>query len=198
MCEGNKTDNLSDETLVVRARANDTAALETLLMRYKELVNATARRFFLSTLDREDLAQEGMIGLFSAVMNYDPENGRGASFKTFASLCIRRQLIDTVKKNGGKRAETVLVPLLEGGDEPSEETPEELVIAAENRQEFTEKMSKVLSKYELRVLNLFIDGLAYDEIAVETKKTVKSVDNALQRSKKKLLELYKEKTETAL
>ena len=144
MSEEKKQENRTDEELVVLARGGDKGAMETLLVRYKEFVSTCTRGFFLSGLDAEDLLQEGMIGLFSAICDYKAEHGNGATFKTFAYLCIRRQIIDTVKRRCKEIPTAVCVSLFEWEGEAKEENPEDVVIAAETRQEFTKKISKVL------------------------------------------------------
>jgi RNA polymerase sporulation-specific sigma factor len=190
---------LTDEEVVDLVRDNDTEALEYLINKYKNFVRAKARSYFLIGADREDIVQEGMIGLYKSIRDF--RGDKLTSFKAFAELCITRQIITAIKTATRQKH----IPLnsyvsLDKPiyDEDSDRTlldvicgtkvtdPEELFI---NREEFDDiegKMSEILSDLERQVLMLYLDGRSYQQIAVELKRHVKSIDNALQRVKRKL------------
>ncbi|WP_411348991.1 RNA polymerase sporulation sigma factor SigH [Paenibacillus sp. WLX2291] len=192
-------DYQSDEELVEAVRHGDSEALEYLITKYKNFVRAKARSYFLIGADREDIVQEGMIGLYKSIRDF--KNDKLSSFKVFAELCITRQIITAIKTATRQKH----IPLnsyvsLDKPiyDEDSDRTlldvicgspmsdPEELVI---NKEEFTgleDKMSEILSDLERKVLMLYLDGRSYQEIAVDLCRHVKSIDNALQRVKRKL------------
>ncbi|MFD1884085.1 RNA polymerase sporulation sigma factor SigH [Paenibacillus wenxiniae] len=192
-------DYQSDEDLVEAVRHGDSEALEYLITKYKNFVRAKARSYFLIGADREDIVQEGMIGLYKSIRDF--KNDKLSSFKVFAELCITRQIITAIKTATRQKH----IPLnsyvsLDKPiyDEDSDRTlldvicssamsdPEELVI---NKEEFTgleDKMSEILSELERKVLMLYLDGRSYQEIAVDLCRHVKSIDNALQRVKRKL------------
>ncbi len=194
-----KFDYLSDEDIVQAVHDNDSEALEYLINKYRNFVRAKARSYFLIGADREDIIQEGMIGLYKAIRDF--RGDKLASFKAFAELCITRQIITAIKTATRQKH----IPLnsyisLDKPiyDEESDRTlmdvicgtqvsdPEELVI---NQEEFTgleDKMSEILSDLERKVLMLYLDGRSYQEIAVDLNRHVKSIDNALQRVKRKL------------
>lgn len=190
---------LTDEEVVDHVRDDDTEALEYLINKYKNFVRAKARSYFLIGADREDIVQEGMIGLYKSIRDF--RGDKLTSFKAFAELCITRQIITAIKTATRQKH----IPLnsyvsLDKPiyDEDSDRTlldvicgtkvtdPEELFI---NREEFDDiegKMSEILSDLERQVLMLYLDGRSYQQIAVELKRHVKSIDNALQRVKRKL------------
>ncbi|BCJ87356.1 RNA polymerase sigma-H factor [Effusibacillus dendaii] len=192
-------DELSDEVLVEAVRDGDDSALECLIHRYKNFVRAKARSYFLIGADREDIVQEGMIGLYKSIRDFRDE--KLTSFKSFAELCITRQIITAIKTATRQKH----IPLnsyvsLDKPiyDEDSDRTlldvicgskvsdPEELLI---NQEEFVDieiKMGEILSELERQVLMLYLDGRSYQEIAVDLNRHVKSIDNALQRVKRKL------------
>lgn len=171
-----------------RAQAGDKIAVEVLLKRYKNMVRARARGFFLAGGETEDLVQEGMVGLYSAVVDYRPACGK--SFKNFAYLCVTRRIVDAVK--GSVRLKNIPLnnyisfsdPEYDGLSE--EETPEERLITAETSAEFRIRLTKELSDFEYRVVTMYLEGMSYRQICEATGKDGKSVDNALARSKKKL------------
>jgi RNA polymerase sporulation-specific sigma factor len=181
----NKTPKQTDEELVLLAQAGDKRAEETLLIRHSEIVRKKARKFFLLGGDTDDLVQVGMIGLYSAIGSY--ASGEGASFQTFAEQCINRRLSDAVKKENRKKNE-----ILKRCVYLSEDildlglSPEELLIARENMREFNMKMGKTLSNFEFKIMKYYADGMTMSEICEATGKPFKSVDNAIQRSKRKL------------
>ena len=188
----------SDEELIQRLRAGETGIADYLIEKYKYLVRRKARAMFLIGGDTDDLIQEGMIGLFKAIRDYSPD--KAASFSTFASVCIRRQIQNAITNSNRKKH----VPLnsyvslymnSEEGDNfmleerlstSREEDPEKLLIAREQIEDRNARIKKELSKLEQQVLKLYLQGLSYEEIAEQLGKTEKSIDNALQRIRGKL------------
>ena len=176
------------------AQNGDASATEQLLRRYAGMVRALARRFFLAGGETDDLVQEGMIGLVSAVRKYRAEEGK--SFKNFAYLCVRRHILDAVKasarrKNGPLNQSLSLSdPTL--GDRAEEGSPEDLILESEEEREFRRRLTKELSDFEFRVVTMYLDGMSYAEICEATGKSVKSIDNALSRAKTKLQSVYTE------
>lgn len=156
------------------------------------MVLARARRFFLAGGDTDDLVQEGMIGLYSAINEYDGHAGK--SFKNFAYLCVTRQILDAVKRSGRRKnsplnnSVSLFDPHLE--EFVGEENPEEFLLDDESRTEFRLKLMKTLSDFEFRVITMYLEGMSYSDICETTGKDMKSVDNALVRSKKKLQEAF--------
>lgn len=183
----------TDESLVERAQAGDKQATEELLSRYAGLVRGRARGFFLVGGETEDLIQEGMIGLYRAVSEYRTDREGSMSFKNFAYLCVSRRIIDAVKASARKKNVPLnnYVSLFQSEWEMPVSSPEDEVIRGEDRREFLQKMSKELSDFEFRVTVMYMDGLSCAEICEATGKEEKSVDNAIQRSKKKLQKLLK-------
>lgn len=191
--------SLDDENVLKVAHDGNSEALEYLIFKYKNFVRAKAKAYFLVGADREDIIQEGMIGLYKAIRDY--RGDKPASFKAFAELCITRQMITAVKTATRQKH----IPLnsyvsLDKPiyDEESERTlmdvvgetessnPEILFINREEYDDIEEKLSRVLSDLERKVLNQYLDGRTYQEISVDLKRHVKSIDNALQRVKRKL------------
>ncbi len=190
---------LSDEDIVEAFRLGESEALEFLINKYRNFVRAKARSYFLIGADREDIVQEGMIGLYKSIRDF--KGDKQSSFKAFAELCITRQIITAIKTATRQKH----IPLnsyisLDKPiyDEDSDRTlldvicgsqicdPEQLII---NKEEFVgleDKMSEILSDLERKVLMLYLDGRSYQEISVDLKRHVKSIDNALQRVKRKL------------
>lgn len=196
-----------DEKLTGMAQAGDSAAEETLIDRYKELVKSRAHLYFIAGADSEDVIQEGMIGLFKAVRGYN--SGREASFRTFAGMCINRQIITAIKTASRLKHEplnnsiSLSRPISIRDDDGSgkEETientlvarqsnPEEMILAQDTIDEILAGVSNILSKFELEVWQLYIAGKNYTAIAAETGKSPKSIDNALQRIKRKIAAEY--------
>ena len=197
-----------DEELVLMAQKGDEAAQEHLLNKYKSLVRAKSRAYFLIGADTEDIIQEGMIGLYKAVRDYNEE--RNASFRSFAELCVNRQMITAIKAATRQKHQplnsyvSLNKPVYE---EESEQTymdflqsssgsllnPETLLIGQENKHFLEDQMVKNLSSFETRVLVLYLQGRSYFEIAHVLDKPEKSIDNALQRVKKKLEKFLEEK-----
>ena len=182
----------SDETLVELSQKGDKLATELLLLRHSGLVRGCARRFFLMGGETEDLIQEGMIGLYNAIGDYrKKEDGR--SFKNFAYLCISRRIIDAVKTSTRKKnaALNFSVSTEDGDWMTTDLSPEDMLILNDDKREFQQKMSRVLSDFEFKIISMYIEGMSCAEICEATGKTAKSVDNAIQRSKKKLQEILK-------
>ncbi|WP_263623095.1 MULTISPECIES: RNA polymerase sporulation sigma factor SigH [Bacillales] len=203
-------DQLDDELLVVMVHEGHSRALEHLITKYKNFVRAKARSYFLIGADREDIIQEGMIGLYKAIRDF--RGDKFSSFKAFAELCITRQMITAIKTATRQKH----IPLnsyvsLDKPiyDEESDRTlldvicgtkvtdPEELIINQEEFDDIELKMSEILSDLERKVLMLYLDGRSYQEISVDLNRHVKSIDNALQRVKRKL-ERYLELREVSL
>jgi RNA polymerase sporulation-specific sigma factor len=186
---------LSDEELIKRYREGDTACLDELIYRYKDKVRSKARCYFLMGGEQEDLAQEGMIGLFKAIRDYQP--GKSSQFKTFANLCVSRQLASALKSSNRHKH----IPLnsyisfyqnlndeLELKDVlgASELSPEQIVIDKEDADDLSASINARLSSLEKRVLYKYIQGLSYEQISKELLISKKTIDNALQRIKRKL------------
>jgi RNA polymerase sporulation-specific sigma factor len=190
-----------DEELVGRARRGDDKAIETLLHRYRHYARAKARTYFLAGADREDIVQEGMIGLFKAIRDFQIE--KNTAFRAFAELCITRQIITAIKTATRQKH----IPLNSyvslnkpaSGSEGEEDRPlsdalvgttmadpAELVISAEEIASIKQSVGRLLSGLETEVLQLYMDGKSYQEIADMLGRHVKSIDNALQRIKRKL------------
>ena len=182
---------ISDEKLLRQIQSGNDDAMECLLERYRDMVRKEARSFFLAGGDEEDLIQEGMIGLFKAVQDYRPD--REASFRTFAGLCIDRQLYSAVK-NSTRQKHIPLnsyVSLSEEEESGSleglwSENPEALVIDRETTGILEKEISRALSPMENKVLDYYLRGYGYVQIAEIMGKTPKSIDNALQRIRGKI------------
>jgi RNA polymerase sporulation-specific sigma factor len=190
---------MMDEEIVEGAREGSGEALEYLINKYKNFVRAKARSYFLIGADREDIIQEGMIGLYKAIRDF--RSDKLASFRAFAELCITRQIITAIKTATRQKHIplnsyiSLNKPIYE---EDSERTlldvisnarvsdPEEMVINREELGDIEEKMGEILSDLEWKVLMAYLDGRSYQEIAIDLKRHVKSIDNALQRVKRKL------------
>jgi RNA polymerase sporulation-specific sigma factor len=184
-------DTLADEELLALAAERDLQAEEVLIRRYSRVIRSLARPFFLTGGDNDDLMQEGMLGLISAIRSYDA--GEKTSFKTFAVLCIRRRLISAVRKSATQQDVSLDDCLsLESSlfDEISSRSdilrgPEELLIDREEARKRYRNLLQLLSVYEQSVLRCFLRGMSYREIAEITKKPEKAVDNAVQRIRRK-------------
>ena len=184
----------SDEELVTLAQKGDKQAMEELLIRHAGLVRGCARGFFLIGGETDDLIQEGMIGLYGAIGDYRQDE-TASSFKNFAYLCISRRIIDAVKTSARKKNsplnDATLIGLGAEKELSEYSNPEDWLILRDDRREFRQKMSGVLSDFEFKVATMYMDGMTCAEICEATGKTAKSVDNALQRSKKKLQEVLR-------
>ena len=191
--------DLADEDVVALCRTGDAVAVEYLLNKYKNFVRSKARSYFLIGADHEDIVQEGMIGLYKAIRDFRPE--KLSSFRAFAELCITRQIITAIKTATRQKHiplnsyVSLNKPLY---DEESDRTlldvcaeghstnPEELLISQEDLRGIHQKIDEVLSSLEQEVLAAYLDGKSYQEIADMLGRHVKSIDNALQRVKRKL------------
>lgn len=195
-----KYESLTDEELITLFRDGDQEAMEMLLNKYKEMVLRKAKSMYILGGDSDDLIQEGMLGLFKAVRDYDC--GRDASFRTFAQLCVTRQLYTAVKASSRKKhlplntAISLSRPMREDGEEEEEfldcleadasSNPEVYLIGQEEMERLEEKIEKELSAFEKQVLELHLTGMGYVEIAHVLNRDEKSTDNALQRIRTKL------------
>ena len=183
---------LSDEELIKLYRDDDAAAISELIIRYKPLVTNRARLYYLEGGDREDLLQEGMIGLFKAVKEFDCQ--KEAAFATFARICITRQMLSAIEAAGRKKHIFLNESLsLEQLSEVQladragmADGPEKIFFEQENIKQLIESINEKLSPMEKRVLELYISGMDYIEIANTMNKSIKSIDNALQRIRNKL------------
>lgn len=193
----NVTKELSDEELAGLAQNNDEMAVNTLLKKYKSLVNQIARSYFLTGGDMEDIVQEGMIGLYKAIMHF--KNTKSASFKTFASTCIKNQVQSAVRVASSEKNKVLssAIPIIDqlNSDEEDEKeiifpsdlpSPDEKLIEKESLKEIMTKIKETLSSLELKVLSLYLKGYSYNEIAKISNLNKKSIDNALTRIKNKL------------
>ena len=191
MVKMKKYDRMTDEQLIVDLRNGDRAIMDYIMDRYKSMVRKKARAMYLLGGENEDLIQEGMIGLYRAVGEYRPDREGSMSFKNFASLCVSRRIIDAVKASARKKNVPLnnYVSLFQSEWEMPVSSPEEEVIRGEDRREFLQKMGRELSDFEFRVTVMYMDGFSCAEICEATGRGEKSVDNAIQRSKKKLQKL---------
>lgn len=192
-------DNMKDEDIVEEAKTGNPYAMEYLISKYKNFVKVKARAYFLIGADKEDIIQEGMIGLFKATRDYDRD--KLTSFKAFAELCITRQIITAIK-TATRQKHIPLNSYISLNkpiyDEESDRTlldvvseikitdPEELIISSEELYSMENKIVELLSDLEWEVLMAYLDGKSYQEIAKQLHRHVKSIDNALQRVKRKL------------
>ena len=191
--------SMEDEEIVEQAKSNNNLALEYLIHKYKGFVKSKARSYYLIGADKEDIIQEGMIGLYKAIRDYDKD--KLASFRGFAEICITRQIITAIKTATRQKHiplnsyvslnkpiyyEGTERTLLDNVSYVRVLDPEELMINREELISIEKKMGNILSELELEVLMSYVDGLSYQEIAEEMDRQVKSIDNALQRVKRKL------------
>ena len=192
-------DEKLDEEIVLEAKNGNVRAQEYLISKYENFVKAKAKSYFLIGADKEDIYQEGMIGLYKAIRDFKPD--KLTSFKAFAELCVTRQIITAIKTATRQKHiplntyVSLNKPIYE---EESDRTlldvlaglritdPEELVISQEQMEHIEGEISKVLSDLELEVLTSYLDGKSYQEIACDLDRHAKSIDNALQRVKRKL------------
>ena len=196
----NEFENLTDEDVILRIKSDEgRAALDYLINKYRNFVRAKARSYFFFFFYREDIIQEGMIGLYKAIRDF--RNDKLSSFRAFAELCVTRQIITAIKTATRQKhiplnsyvslnkpiydedSERTLLDVLSGACIAD---PEELVISREEFIDIEAKMEEILSDLEWRVLMSYLDGKSYQEIASDLHRRVKSIDNALQRVKRKL------------
>ena len=207
MSDETNLSQMADEELCLLAQGQDGGeALECLLNRYKNFVRSRARSYFLIGADHEDIVQEGMIGLYKVIRDFRPE--KLASFRAFAELCVTRQIITAIKTATRQKHiplnsyVSLNKPIF---DEESDRTlldvisegritnPEELLIGQEDLSTIESRIGKMLSPLEWEVLLAYLDGRSYQEIAVDLGRHVKSIDNALQRVKRKMEKLLEQK-----
>ena len=199
-------ESMADEQIVKLAQDADGAALEYLLNKYKNFVRTKARSYFLIGADHEDIVQEGMIGLYKAIRDYRAE--KLSSFRAFAELCVTRQIITAIKTATRQKhiplnsyislnkpiyEEDSDRTLLDVITEEGISNPEEMIIDREDLSVIEGKIGQMLSDLEKDVLVRYMEGKSYVEIADEMHRHVKSIDNALQRIKRKLLKYLEEK-----
>ena len=185
-----------DEALCLLAAAGNRLAEETLVTRYNRLVRTCARPFFLAGGDSEDLTQEGMVGLITAVREYDA--GKEASFRTFAEICIRSRLYSVLRASARDKQQPLNQslslddshfdsnPLTSGTSNLAQRNPEDFLIDREHTAALLSGVRKQLSEFEAKILGFYLDGLSCREIAKAVGKPPKSVDNAVQRIRRKV------------
>ncbi|MDM5318528.1 RNA polymerase sporulation sigma factor SigH [Bacillus pumilus] len=201
---------LEDEQVIERVHVGDSDALDYLITKYRNFVRAKARSYFLIGADREDIVQEGMIGLYKSIRDFRED--KLTSFKAFAELCITRQIITAIKTATRQKhiplnsyvsldkpiydeeSDRTLMDVISGAKALN---PEDLIISKEEFDDIEMKMGELLSELERKVLVLYLDGRSYQEISEDLNRHVKSIDNALQRVKRKL-EKYLELREISL
>lgn len=200
-------ENMTDEEIVLLSQeSEDELALEFIVMKYRNFVRAKARSYFLIGADKEDIIQEGMIGLYKATRDFRSE--RKVSFRAFAELCVTRQIITAIKTATRQKhiplnsyvslnkpvhseeSERTLMDILSGARISD---PEELFISHEDFNAIEAKLGEILSDLEWRVLLAYLDGKTYQEMSGELDRSVKSIDNALQRIKRKLEKYLEER-----
>src|SRR5437868_1498948 len=190
----------SDDDLAVKAQGGDRSAQQVLIERYRRFARAKGRGYFLVGGDSDDIEQEALIGLYKAIRDYQVE--RQASFRAFAELCITRQIITAIKTATRQKHQPlnqyVSISGVRGGDEPGERSVEDLlhahhgsdpaddVVSGERMSSMRASMADMLSGLEVDVLRLYVEGKSYQEIGEQLGRHVKSIDNALQRIKRKL------------
>lgn len=192
-------DGKIEEEIVMEAKDGNTRAQEYVISKYEGFVKAKSRSYFLIGADKEDIYQEGMIGLYKAIRDFNYE--KSTSFKAFAEVCVTRQIITAIKTATRQKhipLNTYISLNKPVSDDDSERTlldiistirisdPEELVIGQEEKKHIEDAIAKVLSDLEMEVLQSYLDGKSYQEIACDLDRHAKSIDNALQRVKRKL------------
>ena len=191
--QSNFNQPISDEELCSRAALGESQAETELVRRYGQLVRACARPLFLAGGDSEDLIQEGMLGLLTAIRGFDPN--RDTAFRTYAEICVRSRLFSAVRAARGSkhsplnRSISFEPPLFDGTNThqlPNAESPEDVIIGREELKERLDALKGQLSELEAKILPLYLNGLSYVEIAQRMGKSQKSVDNAVQRIRRKV------------
>ena len=188
---------LTDEELVLSAQNGDSYAEEILINRYKNYVNYCSSKYYMSGMEKDDIFQEGMIGLYSAIKDYNQEK---TSFKNFAMLCISRRIISLLKSTNRQKhiplnsslsldsicSEEQYNSMIDAIKAPSEHNPESIFISNETLDLYEQKINDTLSELELMVFKQYLSGISYSDISANLNINKKSVDNAIQRIKKKL------------
>lgn len=196
-----KYGNLTDEQIISHIKEGDEQALSFLLEKYKDLVNSKVGKYFIIGAEREDIIQEGMIGLYKAIKNFD--SCKQNTFKTFANICVERQLITAIKSSNRQKHMPLNsylslnttaynndedgAELMETFDSKTIEDPLETIMKKEYFDEIQNTMHKSLSKFEEKVLERYMQGESYEIIAKKLETPIKSVDNAIQRIRKKAI-----------
>ena len=196
-----KYESEQDEVLVRQYQAGDDQAAEQLIERYKQLVRAHARTLFLAGGDQDDLLQEGMIGLFKSMQHFDPERENSVPFQNYAAVCIDRQMYSAImaarrQKNQPLNTSVSLDAFTQETIDwkiGSSKSPESLLLDEEIFSQTLSGLKTLLSRYEIEVLDCYLAGMNYQEIAKALNKSPKSVDNALNRMKKKASVWFSEK-----
>ncbi|AXI07576.1 RNA polymerase sporulation sigma factor SigH [Oceanobacillus sp. 143] len=194
--------SMNDNDILLLIQQGNNYALDFLIHKYRNFVRAKARTYFLIGADKEDIIQEGMIGLYKAIRDFDAD--KLSSFKAFAELCITRQIITAIKTATRQKhiplnsyvsldkpiydedSERTLLDIIAGSRSVD---PQELLVNREKMGDIELQLTELLSELEREVLHLYVDGRTYQEISIELKRHVKSIDNALQRVKRKLEQL---------
>ena len=199
-----KYQNLADEQIIEQIKQGDEEALSYILEKYKNLVNIKVNKYFMIGAEKEDIAQEGMIGLFKAIKSYDAEKQN--SFKSFANICIERQLITAIKSSNRQKHiplnsylslntaaydnnEDDSVELIDTFNSNTIEDPLETIMKQEYYNEVETAVNKNLSKFEKQVLDRYLKGESYVKIAEKLDSPVKSIDNAIQRIRMKIKDI---------
>jgi len=189
---------MTDELLALKAKNGEEEAMNELLTKYKSTVNMLARSYFLIGGDMEDIVQEGMIGLYKAIRSFN--NEKSVSFKTFASVCIKHQIQNAIRKASSQKNMLLssALPIYEVEDNEDDmdkneiilpsslPSPDDTIVANENMKELKKKINENLSLMEIKILSLYLKGYSYNEISEIGRYSKKSIDNALSRIKNKL------------
>ena len=198
----NQFENLTDEQVILEIQKGDKQALSYLMNKYKELVNIKVSKYFMVGAEKEDIVQEGLIGLFKAIKTYKKD--KNSSFKSFANMCIERQLITAIKSSTRQKhmplnsylslnasaydnEEENGIELINTLNNKTVEDPLETVMKKEYYEQIENSMQKSLSTFEKKVLDGYVKGYSYVTIAKQLDAPVKSVDNAIQRIRKKAM-----------
>ena len=192
-------EGIPDESLIARLRSGETGIEDYLLEKYKRTVRSLARELYLAGGDREDLLQEGMLGHFKAIRDYDPDEN--ASFRTYANLLISRQMYTAVLSAGRQKHRplnsSISISELQESQKDAElgaaDSPENILIDFENARSLREEIDQTLSKMEKEVLDCYLDGMDYHQLAGKMNRTPKSIDNAIQRIRGKVQRIVNRK-----
>ncbi|MFR2571330.1 MAG: RNA polymerase sporulation sigma factor SigH [Clostridia bacterium] len=201
----NKFENMTDEQIIIEIQKGDQQAISYLMDKYKELVNMKVSKYFMIGAEREDIVQEGLIGLFKAIKTFKKE--KNSSFKSFANMCIERQLITAIKTSNRQKhiplnsylslnasaydnEEESGTELINTLDNKTVEDPLETLMKKEYINQMEENIEKTLSDFEKQVLDGYVKGYSYVTIAQKLDSPVKSVDNAIQRIRKKAVKNF--------
>ncbi len=193
---------MEEKVLIEKAKNNDNEAIEKLVQNYSPLISSIVRRYFLVGGDNDDLMQEAMIGFWSAINSYS--ESESASFKTFVNLCVTRRVQSAIRKDNSQKNKALNDSLSVDGEDnedvgydmyfflPEQRSPEQMLIDKEHDRNIKQRMKELLSAYQFEVLELYLQGLRYSDIATKFDKTSKDIDNELMKIKKKLSNLKNE------